>query len=333
MSFFTGAAIGYYPCYRAAANTNSVYTPLLDKASPTSSTFSSTIFKVVCWVSGFSCFIPNLSYFFSQCLPSQPKCLPSQPKGVNQQWKEVVGPRVVESFFNKGEDEKNRYDLEKIIKKINNYWEEGKTVCLFVGRTPEEPLPSDLNEAEENEVWVSGDIALLSSEDGRRIAPSEDRLHLWLDFNQQEGLILAKGLFKKIVIDCSTTKALNNNFVKNFSTMFQGPEGEMIFQNPTKVAISLSGVEETTLNTSTYTLHISMKTIMEQHRGNDDEIDDDSLDRLAKESTDTYFKTLYRNVEGLTTYPYTSNYEAKDPEQIEDPFACYKVSGLKQLNT
>jgi hypothetical protein len=163
---------------------------------------------------------------------------------LNQKWQEIESTHVWKQTPEENLSqisEKQTYKLGEITAKIKKLQSEGKSICLFVGRTPLEKLPSHYSEAKENEVWVSGDIALVSPEGFKELEDSElnQRIHLWFDFNHQEGLDLIQGLFDKIVIDCSTPKFLNNDFIKRFSILLHSPQSEMIFPNPCKTLMDV----------------------------------------------------------------------------------------------
>jgi hypothetical protein len=169
---------------------------------------------------------------------------PAEITELNQKWQEIESTHVWKQT--PGEDpsqtpEKQNYQLGETIAKIKKLQSEGKSICLFVGRTPLEKLPSHYNEAKENEVWISGDIALVSSEGFIELENSElnQRIHLWFDFNHQEGLDLIQGLFDKIVIDCSTPKFLNEDFIQRFGVLLHSSESEMIFPNPCKTQMNV----------------------------------------------------------------------------------------------
>ncbi len=119
--------------------------------------------------------------------------------------------------------------LEQSIAKIDAYLAQGKKLCLFVGRTPKEPLPSDRGEAQANEIWVSLD----QSDEGPAI--SADRVHLHFDFNQQTLVRKLKKRFDLIVVDFSVMKFLGNDFANRFTVMFRTPKTRMLFESSTGI--------------------------------------------------------------------------------------------------
>ncbi len=114
--------------------------------------------------------------------------------------------------------------LDASLKRIDAYQEQGKTLCLFVGRTPAEKLPSETGEANPNEIWVSGDI----SDTGPAINP--DRIHLHFDFNEQRLIEKLKRKFDLIVIDLAVAHSLRDDFANRFSEMLRSFESKMILE-------------------------------------------------------------------------------------------------------
>lgn len=126
-------------------------------------------------------------------------------------------PSVLEKF-------KRTETLSESIAKIDAFIAEDKKVCLFVGRTPAEELPPETGEAKPDEVWVSGDI--------RDDVPSinKERVHLCLDFNDDDRLNMLREKFDLIVVDASVIKFFDNDFAKRFAVMLRSPESELIFE-------------------------------------------------------------------------------------------------------
>lgn len=116
---------------------------------------------------------------------------------------------------------KQNYDPDQVVKEIEDIRRTGQKICLFIGRTEAEPLPS-----QNGEVWVSGDIAT------KGIIPAS-RLHLWADFNDDEQLKRFYHLFDKVVIDQSTTKCLvGRDFMSHFVNLLHpSKEAEFIFED------------------------------------------------------------------------------------------------------
>lgn len=86
---------------------------------------------------------------------------------LDQKWHSVVSSQVVVGDLTFHKDfkdyKKEDYKISEVINKINHSRAEGKSICLFVGRTPYERLPADYNEAKDNEIWISSDFALTPS--------------------------------------------------------------------------------------------------------------------------------------------------------------------------
>ncbi len=115
--------------------------------------------------------------------------------------------------------------LEQSIAKIDAFITQGKKLCLFVGRTPREPLPSDRGEAKPDEVWVSLD------ESNAGPAVSADRIHLQFNFNHQNLIRKLNKKFDLIVVDFSVIKFLSDDFANRFRVMFRTSETRMMFES------------------------------------------------------------------------------------------------------
>ncbi len=254
---------------------------------------------------------------------------------LNKQWRETVAPQLMKCtshssrFRDLSAAAIDNYNFGAVVSKIKNYQAQGKRVCLFIGRTPNEPLPSNSGEAKENEVWVSADLLLLSPEQGRRIETPSDRLHLWLDFNQQEGLNLVKGLFQKVVIDISTTKAFDSDFVKRFSVLLQPSQpqlqSQIIFENCAKTSTQLMNTaEKESFNVSSYCLIIPGEVFIKQQTDRGPDGFDNWAKDLSTKCLTSHLKRLYHKVEKCNyVYPYRNNYtednEIVDYFVVSDP--------------
>ena len=116
-------------------------------------------------------------------------------------------------------------NLDPSIQRMDVYLAQGKTLCLFVGRTPKEKLPPETGEAKPNEIWVSGD--------GHNAGPAinPQRIHLHFDFNQQHLIEKLRRKFHLIVVDLSVIKFLEEDFANRFSVMLRTAESRMIFES------------------------------------------------------------------------------------------------------
>jgi hypothetical protein len=202
---------------------------------------------------------------------------------LNAQWQNTVAKNVGVDSTDCGDEteygktQKVAYPFGETIAKIQSLQAEGKKICLFIGRSPFEELPSDHGEAKENEVWISADILLISSEGRSKNLNGEQlhlenyqtmknpldinrRLHLWLDFNQQEGLQLVQGLFDKVVIDNSTAHIFKDNFTQRFSILLHAPESEIIFQNTAMSSLQFDTQNDFTFDTFRNNLVTSYST-------------------------------------------------------------------------
>lgn len=200
----------------------------------------------------------------------------SYTQQMNQKWQEIVSPKVYVRWGvddSETREKKANYKLGELIEKINSFHEQGKQVCIFIGRTPYEKLPSDYkdtNEAKENEVWIGLDICFISPEGCQELKNSpgiDERMYLWFDCNQQEGLHLIKGLFDKVVVDNSTAKGFDNDFVKRFSVFLRNSKSELIFPNPLNTGMPIyPPVEQFEFHTQSYLLIVPQDQYFERDK-------------------------------------------------------------------
>jgi hypothetical protein len=119
------------------------------------------------------------------------------------------------------EEMEANYSLDETAQKIEKLSQSDDRVCLFIGRTGNEPLPR-----EENAIWISGDIQFATEP-----YSLEERIHIWHDFTDEKGLSKFQGLFDKIVIDQSTCKALGNDFISRFARLLKpSSQSVLIFE-------------------------------------------------------------------------------------------------------
>jgi|GEM_PF-6577287 len=115
------------------------------------------------------------------------KAINEIPKG--ELWTINYAQDVICQSDEKIAKQKYRYSIDGLFKTIDEQRKTGKKICLFIGKTPDEPLPT-----RDGEVWISGGSWI---ENGI----PEDRLHVWLSFNKLKAKdpFLA-GKFDKVVI-------------------------------------------------------------------------------------------------------------------------------------
>jgi hypothetical protein len=138
-----------------------------------------------------------------------------------------------------------------MVGKIDQLVQGGKRASLFIGRTMLESLP----EASEDEVWVSCDLF----KGHKSKTPGADRIHLWMNCNQQEAIEVLKGLFDRVVIDTSTIKFLTNDFALRFSKLLRSPESCLIFESSSGVIIPRSEITTRSFDTNTYTVEVPLE--------------------------------------------------------------------------
>ncbi len=147
--------------------------------------------------------------------------------------------------------------LGESIARIDAFLNQGKKLCLFVGRTPREPLPSDRGLATANEIWVSGDI----SNEGPAI--SKDRIHLCFDFNNQDLILKLQKRFDLIVIDLTVMKFFTEDFANRFSVMLHSPKSKMIFESTIGYMSSRANLSEPIFSTKRYMVTIPSSILSE----------------------------------------------------------------------
>jgi len=216
---------------------------------------------------------------------------------INNTWLTIAAPQVVKRDIDKpSEEEIKAYKFGEIIEKLKAWQAEGKLICLFLGRTPLEKLPSHYGEAKPNEIWVCGDRSQISSEnqdEQKLLDPSEQNIHFWMDFNHQESVELIRGLFNKVVIDGSTAHQLSNDFANRLRVILypsdnRFPESEIIFLNPCRgYSLSLSsptppsnqGIE---FSLWRYNIEITLETFSKQMKT----LPEEHYTRFVKEHTE-----------------------------------------------
>lgn len=116
---------------------------------------------------------------------------------------------------------KYNYSLSEMIERVNTASQNNQKICLFIGRKAHEPLP-----AEEGCLWISGDVGL-----SEKICDLSHRIHLQLDFTDEKQLKILSYLFDKIVIDQSTCKYMNGDFISRFNKLLKpNNASQLIFE-------------------------------------------------------------------------------------------------------
>ncbi len=246
-------------------------------------------------------------------------------QSLNEKWQETIAPNIYFAWsgpLNRSEQArmaKESYKLGEIIAKIKTLQSEGKTICLFLGRTPLEHLPSDRNEAKGNDVWISADISLnpfLDTLYPPQLIDSSDltqRLYLWLNFNEQEDLILIQGLFDKIVIDQSTVKEFRkHDFAKRFSILLHTPESELIFEDPSWYICSLN--EKAFFSKDNYVVNFSQPVISFLNSTKEGKNMQQRMEEFSTGITKVHLETIFHIVEEHKDekYPYITGYNNKE---------------------
>ena len=90
------------------------------------------------------------------------------------------------------------YDLDAVIKKIEDSSLEGKKTALFIGRTHSEELPQ-----KEGVVWFSLDIRNPKPQKGKE---ERREFHLHINFQDKERFSKIERLFDEVVVDRETYK-------------------------------------------------------------------------------------------------------------------------------
>ncbi len=267
-------------------------------------------------------------------------------QNLDQKWQTIIAPNVqVGNGLEDSKYEKEKeYNFGETLNKIKTFQSQGKSICLFIGRTPYEQLPSDCDEAKDNELWISADISLIPCGYGTEYAhynklllPSvnlKERLHLWIDLNQQQGIELIRGLFDKIVIDQSTLKLLCNDFPKRSIILLHSAESELIFEGGSKTGFGLGGGSEALTPTyffyDPYSIYINLSHVKQffpesiQQRMSTRQITmaeiSPEIGKIINPMTLTaiknHLKTIYKNIEEhrAEKYPYTTNYNCENDQ-------------------
>ena len=258
---------------------------------------------------------------------------------LNAKWKEIANDKqtflTVNYFGVNGEleDEKEHYDFAKVRTAMVLAHEQGKKVCLAIGRTAWEKLPSDTGDAEENEIWFPVDCSLTPQlKDTPEVKDWDKRLFLWVDVNMQKFLLLIQGLVDTIFIDISTTKAFQTDFAKRFCFLLRDSTSKMIFENPVKQAIKTQGAScQAEFSSESYTYLTSIDYVVQKqdiliNRGvpKEEALEkaDEEINKATMTSMTEHLKTIFSSViyHENDTFPYQST---------GDNIDYYVVSGKK----
>lgn len=117
-------------------------------------------------------------------------------------------------------------ELSDSLSKIDALMNTGKKICLFIGRTAAEKLPTETGEAQPDEVWISGDTL-------QRETLNKERIHVRDNFNDDHFITKLRRKFDLIVLDIAVIKTVDNDFAKRFSVMLRTPHSELIFEGST----------------------------------------------------------------------------------------------------
>lgn len=237
---------------------------------------------------------------------------------LNKHWKTDFSPNVALHEKDDGippSFQRDNYEFGKMVAKINDFIAEGKRVCLFVGKPAAQPLP----ENNENEVWVSAD-KLIVFDIYREVKP--DRMHLWIDCNQQAAIETLTGLFDRIVVDTSTIKFLNDDFARRFAVMLRNDTSSLIFESKTGV---VGYRDKVAFDPNTYHLTLCLKDY-----GNDlmqqkflmDQYYTQSSQLNCKWDFDEFQKSISSNFLKLLH---------KDPSKLEDLKKAFSNHHLKKI--
>jgi hypothetical protein len=232
---------------------------------------------------------------------------------LQQKWTQIVKPKldasnpkkefnissffsILEDFFSQTHPKQpseqtnfreiyENYHFGNVVTKLKQLQADGMLIYGFFGKTPFEALPK----AEKNEVWVSIDHSVIpyytADKETTSTILDPNRLFLLLDCNQQEGLELVQGLFDKVVIDKSTPKFFENDFVRRFTILLHDSQSKMIFPQPVRIATDIVAREEK-FNTLSY--HFTYKILDE----NDNEIWSRAIGHAKN-----HFMTIFNKVE------------------------------------
>ncbi len=218
---------------------------------------------------------------------------------------------------------KEQYRFDDMVEKTKACVKDGKDLCLFIGRTPLEKLPSDRGEAKLNQVWSSVDNCISSGEKQTELIDSKEihnRIYFLIDLNQQDALKEIEGLYKEVVIDLSTTKAFDKNFPKRFSRLLSSNDSKLIMEDPSQFSAQTfnTTISEFKFDPSRYTTTFNMMWAM-KNKGN--EAFEAYCLKIAKDETENHLKKLFNHVEKHTNepFPYKSNWPDRTFYILKDP--------------
>lgn len=254
---------------------------------------------------------------------------------LNEKWRTVASPLVfiestVDHLADRLEVEKEKYRFGETVSKLKSFQSQGKKLCLFMGRTPYEKLPSDNNEAMPNEIWASADIALISPEYRESIKDlpgTGERYHFWMDLNHQPSLMIVCGLFDKIVIDISMTKFLTHDYPRRFSVLLHTDESVLIFDNSFTSQLNTQ-IQNLEFNHNFCKLEVPQKEYIEKFKELGCEGMSSHFLNLAQERGLIYLKEIYHKVDEYSTV--TSPFPYKVNRVNTDPYKYVVMSNLKK---
>jgi hypothetical protein len=118
------------------------------------------------------------------------------------------------------------YDLNEVIQSIFKDHANQKKVCLFVGRTPDQPVP---DETELNRVWYTIDTNFHATEETilHGGAATLER-HIQMDLNDCESLKKIEHLFNVVLVDGSVLKGVTSIWSTLHAFLVTSPDAEIV---------------------------------------------------------------------------------------------------------
>ncbi len=174
--------------------------------------------------SNFLITLAKIISYFSLILPAIALCI---REGYRRSYQFEIIPRPLDEYNIEEDDLKDEvnerpcvdtaYKIEEVITQLQQAQKEGEfKLGLFVGRSQDETIPQ-----EEGWLWCSLDSKEITSS-------LHKRLHLCMDFNDQEEMQKIQRLFDKVVSDFSVLKFFRSPWKTLKSLLANKPDAELV---------------------------------------------------------------------------------------------------------
>ena len=138
-----------------------------------------------------------------------------------------------------------KYDFDQVISKIKTDRAKGLDICLFVGRTPDQPVP---NEPEKNRVWYTIDAEPRVTERTslRKNNEVDDEHHILMDLNDRQKIKKLKNLFTFLFVDGCVQKGITYVWKSLIPLLEKKPSSELTL-SANYINTSFNGLDKTTI--------------------------------------------------------------------------------------